>query len=70
MFQTINQQRISNQLLVAVAAVLLAVALIVAIQLASTGVPSFQTQVQAPASGPTIDDDSTNLREFRGGRPL
>ena len=75
MFQTIDQQRLSNQrlsnqLLLAVAAALLAVSVYVAIQLAATNVPSFQTQVQAPASGPAIDYDSTHIREFRAGRPF
>ena len=74
MFQTIDQQRVSsqqrlsNQLLLAVAAALLAVSVYVAIQRAATNVPSFQTQIQAPASGPAIDYDSTHIREFRAGR--
>jgi len=70
MFRTINQQRVSNQVLLAVAAALLAVSLVVALQLANLNVPRVQTQVQAPASGPAIDYDSTHIREFRAGNPF
>jgi len=70
MFQTINQQRLSNQVLLAVAGALLAVSLFVALQLATLNVPQVQTQVQAPASGPAIDYDSTHIREFRAGHPF
>jgi len=70
MFQTINQQRTTNQVLLAVAAALLVVSVYVALQLAQLGVPHIETQVQAPASGPAIDYDSDHIREFRAGRPF
>jgi hypothetical protein len=70
MFQTINQQRATNQVLLAVAAALLVVSVYVAFQLAQLGVPRIETQVQAPASGPAIDYDSDHIREFRAGRPF
>lgn len=72
MFQTINQQRTTNQLLLAVAVALLVVSLYVAIQLAQLGAPSLGTQVQAPAPapGPAIDYGSEHIREFQGGRPF
>jgi hypothetical protein len=71
MFQTISQQRVSSQLLLAVAAALLAVSLVVALQLAALNAPRIGTQrIQAPASGPAIDRDSTHIRQFRAGHPF
>ncbi len=74
MFQTITQQRVNTQILLAVAAALLAVSLVVAFQLAALKAPQIQiqtqTQVQRPASGPVIDYDSTHIREFRAGHPF
>jgi len=71
MFQTISQQRVNTQILLAVAAALLAVSLVVAFQLAALNAPRIGTQqVQAPASGPAIDYDSTHIREFRAGHPF
>jgi hypothetical protein len=71
MFQTISQQRVNTQILLAVAAALLAVSLVVAFQLAALNAPRIQTErLQAPASGPTIDYDSTHIREFRAGHPF
>lgn len=76
MFQTINHQRVSSQLLLVVVAALLAVSVYVAVQLAAAGTRGitapFQApaQIQAPASGPAIDYNSTHIREFRGGRPF
>src|SRR5439155_21208581 len=63
MFQTISQQRVNTQILLAVAAAVLAVSLVVAFQLAALKGPQVQTQtqVQRPASGPVIDYDSTHI---------
>lgn len=72
MFQTISQQRVNTQILLAVAAALLAVSLVVAFQLANLNPLRIetQTQVQRPASGPIVDYDSTHIREFRAGHPF
>jgi hypothetical protein len=71
MFQTVSQQRLNTQILLAVAAALLAVSLVVTFQLAALDAPSIQTErLQAPASGPVVDYDSTHVREFRAGRPF
>ncbi len=70
MFQTIAQQRVSNRVLLAVAAALLSVSVVVALQLAALNAPSIQPRIQAPQSGPTVDYDSPHVREFRAGQPF